>query len=670
MKKIYGCLILLVVIVIFSGTVVNAKTQKKRLITLEETRNLAVSINYTKEEPAVHFVSPDGNKYSEKNADKRGMQLERGEKFITFYIRNAKAGRWMIVYDKINNEELGVNCAPFTDALSINSLSAKKSGNDSLKVKFECSYPEKRQYDYEIFAAIKENGQVSGTKLLGSGTADTNRSQEAKVPLSILSSYDSYYVQLHVKMDVNGLEAWDEKVTDKTFSYTNKEAPEKITDCFFVVDVLGGKLLFDWSNFEISADEFVLAVYKEKEKNPVYSQTIDGSSDNKSGAFQIDMDWDSVSARIAYKKGGITSQIYKKEIPLKTNKYQVTFQTEEYTNSRQIVVLYDVPQETKLLMDINDNEETTMVEGKNILSYNLPAYSNNCKLYYQVSDNLRYLLEKNITVDSTAPIFNLYEDYSDIKTKNRNFNIVGTTETDTKLYVNNKEYEIDDAGSFSVPVDLIFGENIFEIKVEDAAGNTSQKTVMITRITDSKFFKGINLNKVLRWVPMMCSFVGSIVVSLFLILFYQHKKKKSPESPKRNIRLIHSIIMVILLICMIAGEVALIHKVIYYFRLINGHGYYDLVKDSIEQAYLAKESLLKYIVLLVGAFIITIVLFLLLIRNMCFLRLHSDDLNQRKGGFKIRLSRKKVQTKQFCKYCGKELGVSSEYCSYCGRKQT
>lgn len=668
MRKKLIIFALLFLSILFPMSSTNAKMQKKVLITLEETTNLSVSLNYDKEEPKVYFVSPSGDKYTEKNAKERNMQIERGDKFITFYIRNASAGEWKIVYDKGKNKELEVNCAPFADMLTIKSLSAKKEGNNSLKIDFKCSYTEDTYYNYEIFAVTKENGKVSGTKSLGSGSATANQKQTTEVSLNELSSYDSYYIRLQVRMDANGVEIWDEKVTDKPFSYTNPQTPNEIKNCIFTVDVLNSRLLCEWDNSEVNAEEYILAIYKEDEKDTVCNQVVEGNEDNHTAAFQIDMEWKSLRAEIAYRAGGVTSKIYEVKIPLKSNDYKVAMETEEFTNARQLRVSYHVPKKTQFVVKIGEHEEKTMVEGNDIVSYNLPDYSNECELTYEVSEHLQYLLKKTITVDTVAPTFKLYENYSSISTTRSDFDIVGTTEKNTKLYVNGTEYAIDDIGAFSIPVSLSFGENAFEIKVMDEAGNAAQQTVIITRTSKSSILKSLNFENFQKWIPLLCSFLVSSILCLFWIMLYGYRRRKRPEAPQRNLRIIHCMINVTLLLFVIAAEALMVYKTVFYYWTINQHSYYDLVKNSIEQAYNSKVMMLEYATATGIGVLIIILLSLLLKRHVHFLHNHLDDQKHEKKKRK-RVKQKVEQGGKFCKNCGAKIAIGDSFCDKCGKKQ-
>lgn len=629
-----------------TGKEVEAKNKKETLMTLEEVSNVAVNIEYDVEEPLVYFVSPDGTKYTKSNAKKHRMDIETGKNFICYYIRDAQAGKWSIVYDKKKNKKLEINFSDFVDSLQIDSLAIGKQENELLHVNFKCSYHSSENYQYEIYAVTQKKGKESGSKLLGSGSAGTNEKQDTTLDLSSLNTFDKYYIKLEVYMNVYGIETWDEKITDKSFSYKQENVMPPMSECKFCVDVLGKQLNIDWSECNVSADKYIVAVFdKEGTEDPLFYQTLD--SGTSSAVFQIDTEADQLKAQVSYQNNGNTSEIFEVDIPLKKNEYQVQFDTEEITNSKQLKVSYKVPKSTEMRLLINEAEQKKTVEGENIFSLNLQATQNDCYLYYNVNSNVTYMLHKVIIVDSTAPVFTFLEKYSGIKTYEKAFKIVGNTETDAVLYVNDKEFPIDSEGYFSFELELGYGDNLFEVKVKDVAGNIAKETISITRLTKSSLLQKLNFQGFSKWRTMFGVFLGTFFTGMFLIVLYDRKMKNNPKQPRRNLRIVHCSMLGIALASGIAGEILAVYKSIQYGKLVYTKSYYNLVKESVEKAYQANQYFRFYIILSV-----IILLFVLFI------------------SFLIKHHTRKIKNSRivYCEFCGAERKTTDQFCGFCGKK--
>lgn len=665
--KRYGYRLFILVVLLFSVGLISdeaqAKTKKDTLMVLNEVSNVAVSIQYDAEEPSIYFVAPDGSKYTSGNARKKGMRIEKGDKNICYYISDAMAGTWQIVYDKKNSSKLDITFSDFVDPLRITSLKFEKQGEEYLKVKFECSYTKNESYKYNIYAVVQGGGS-DGSRLLYSGNAMTNDKQEVETNLSALNTYASYYIRLEVYMNVHGIETGDEKTSDKSFSYTQKNSPKAMENCRFCVDILRQQLEIDWSESGISAEKVIVAVFGDEEsEEPLSSQTLESGS--TSAILQIDTEQQKLTAHVAYQNAGMTSEVLKVDIPLQSNPYRFSFDTEEVTNARQLQVSYQVPQSTEVTVSINGEEKKKTVEGQNSFSIVLPDEQNDCYLSFSINENVTYILHREITIDSIAPIFTLYEKYSDITTYDSVINIVGDTEKDTVLTINGQEYPLDEDGYFSVDLDLQHGENTFEIKVCDSAGNISQQSVTITRAVRSSIFQKLNYNGLSKWIPMLVTFGGTLISALLLILFYDWRMSKIPEFPKRNLRYFHCVLTGVMLLVSLSGEVFVIMKGIRYWKLLYTKAYYDLVKESVQKAYDTYRYFQICVIACIVLLVVSVLLVLLLKFHIGKLKKHLDVENRE--GKKVKCQRKRKEV--YCPYCGSAIKADEKFCGACGKRQ-
>lgn len=92
------------------GEVSDTETSVSDIFNLENPSDMAVTIYYDVEEPAVYFVDPNGNTNLGSS-----YTVERGDKYVCYYIPNAMAGQWVIVCDKKGNTMLNVNWEQYGD---------------------------------------------------------------------------------------------------------------------------------------------------------------------------------------------------------------------------------------------------------------------------------------------------------------------------------------------------------------------------------------------------------------------------------------------------------------------------------------------------------------------------------------------------------------------------
>ena len=86
-----------------------------------------------------------------------------------------------------------------------------------------------------------------------------------------------------------------------------------------------------------------------------------------------------------------------------------------------------------------------------------------------------------IIFDDKAPEFTMLNPSTDnIKVDVADFEVSGQSENGVSVLVNNQVAMVDDTGKFKVKVQLNSGKNDIEIKVRDAAGNETKKTITIT----------------------------------------------------------------------------------------------------------------------------------------------------------------------------------------------
>lgn len=160
----------------------------------------------------------------------------------------------------------------------------------------------------------------------------------------------------------------------------------------------------------------------------------------------------------------------------------------EATNSATLSLSgFTEPKATvKLVLNQEEKDETAADdEGKFEFEVSLSEGDNELAVYsVDKADNESSLSKKyTVTLDQTAPTINIEspENGSTIElSKNQLTTIVGQTEPNAKVYLNDRLVFADRDGYFSAKYNLNEGENVIQVKSIDPAGNTTAQELKIT----------------------------------------------------------------------------------------------------------------------------------------------------------------------------------------------
>lgn len=132
---------------------------------------------------------------------------------------------------------------------------------------------------------------------------------------------------------------------------------------------------------------------------------------------------------------------------------------------------------------INNGTEVTSVtvddEGKFSYELTLSEGENKIRLYGKdEAGNESTVKEVAVALDTEKPgleLENLTEDTQVITKQNQNYSIKGKTEPHSKLTINDRSVYVDGEGLFTTSYYLQEGDNTLKFKIEDKAGNATEK---------------------------------------------------------------------------------------------------------------------------------------------------------------------------------------------------
>lgn len=674
------------VLLLFGTLPVFSAAEEDVLFELDSRRNMAITVKYENASPEVSFIAPNGDEYGAEAIAEGKMELHDSGSVLYFRIPNAMAGKWKIVYDKKNNSTIEVTCAPYAEAINIDSFTYKQGDRDhELDTTFTVSYADSDDYyNYIIWAAVTENGSVVGQTKLREGRARAGKESEVTVNLSSLTSYSNYSLMLEVYMDVGGAEVFDTLVAEDTFSYTDPNAPEALEGFNVEIGVTDNYVRLDWEEYAVYCKGYIVVIYAEGKDEPVYAAELE--SDVRSTEVMVDLSAPSITCEIAYKvSNGKISEYASKKIDLAAAK-ALTFNCDEVTSAAEGKVEYDFTAYQGPILttiDVNGNIEEALPEGKGSFSLKLDEFDNDIKITWQVSDYVRFTVSAQVYSDRTAPVLLLYEMTDKIITEDSNFILTGSTNPGCTVTIGDKSAEVDENGLFTVTLDLADGMNEFTVTSTSKTGNSSKQVISVEKlapVVNTANAKGA-LATVLSYLPLIISFVFAAAVCIFTFINtrYYGKKKDKTGKPRALLASTRNI-------CIFIGSIALICAVVFTVMTIkssaalNSTEFLDTATESVSSAYEMIEArdtwrlcmIVSFIVLAVSAGVAVLC-------GWLGSEKHAEAVKKAKAAAAAKPAYKPTVPKaspttatqnahKYCPKCGAKLPVQAQFCGKCGHK--
>ncbi len=581
-KRLLALLIIMTVFLFAASVMATAELKSDVLFTISETRNMAITVSYSTEVPVISFIAPNGEKFYD-GAPGNKMSVEYIEGVIYYQIPNAMPGEWLIEYDKLSNQTIEVTYAPYAEAVIIENLIIESIIDDTANISFDVSYVDNSEFDYIVSAAITdEDLTVIGQKELMRGSGTSNKTTSGRIPLSTLSSYDNYHLKLEVYLSSGGIETFDTVVTEESFSFDNHWTLNGIKDFYAEINLSEGSLLVDWSSEYIyNSQEYIVAVYSsENMEEPMYYSAYD--SEFKNTEVLIDTSVEFIRVEVFYRKNDITSKATAKDIYFNTGT-SISISTPEETNAVQAVINYESAKSMPIVVTVNGNSETVNISGKGYFSVGIEEFTNEVQVSYSPVQNVCFVIKAEIYSDRIPPTLLLYENTSTITTTGPSYALAGETEPGCTLLINEQAIAVNEDGTFLHDLKLSGGDNIFTVIATDIAGNSAMQTINIRKSGSiSKDKSNFTLKS---FLPLIITFGFSIILIICVLLFSgTYARKVSEGRLKAVLSVVRNTFAVI-------TPIAFGSVIIMFFlrrsanKVINSAEYYNLVQESVREAY-------------------------------------------------------------------------------------
>lgn len=518
-RKIIAFLCMIMFVISITTLPVHAESKQVEIVSLNESGDLTVMFTFDKENVDISFVSPSGQVITSDSSD---VEFEKGDLWSTYRIKDAAKGTWKVEYDLKSNSEISYSIIEDEYGLWIQYINVMNADND-LEVVFKTDYDESDiYYSYEIYAVSTADAN-NIIKLTG-GSAKANNEEKVKVNLKQLSS-DEYVIRLDAFYDDGGVELFD-TVLSEVIKYDNPNAPSEIEDFKVKIDMDEHICSVDWSDYTgWGCNGYKLIVIADGEA--IYNSEMENNTQSNSVLFSEGTK--NIEIKLAYKTGDLWSTYKNKTINLE-NEFLRNI-TGTITNSSQIDLQYKTIKERLLNVIINEEEGKYKVKEEGTLSFDLKEEINDVHAELEIEDNVYFIVEGSVYLDTTPPTIKLYDDldgktfYSD-KTR-----ILGEISGGEILKINDALIEVGEDGSFSYDVELSLGENVIEIICEDSNGNEADRILTLYRGA-SIFNAEENNQGWMSYLPLIASALTSVLLIILAFVFMKKKEKSSENRIK------------------------------------------------------------------------------------------------------------------------------------------
>ena len=528
MKKTAAA-ILFMICVLFTAATAFAQTKQEDLFYNDTVQSMIIWISYEVDDVTIQFIDPEGNVIDPLD-ESSGYTVFTGDTSMLVVIPDAMAGQWQLSYDKGSNSYIEVQVGTYEEPIWITEFTLDGVSTDELQVTFQADQADGLTYSYTVYLTTDTSG--SAGMELTSGSAVTGEQQQVKIDLTSVNTYDEYYLCLYVYYTKDDLEYFDVAYSE-SFSFTNPEAIDPIEGLDTEVNETSLTVTYDWSDYiSSSVDGAWLIVEADGEE--LTSQYV-ARDDATELTISYDEGTASLTAYISvqYSSGRISEE-FEKTISIEhgsDDTYLVFPESGSYVNTLSVAYEYFNADDLEASISVNGTEETLTLSDSGQASLALEDGSNAIEYsYYTEADDVTWCGTVYVIVDRVAPTLVLFEDYDGSVTENSSIIILGQTDTTASLTINGEAVELADSGTFEYTYALASGENTIAILASDDAGNVTNHTILVTRVTgsasDGTSDAGGIIDTLLTWLPLMISLLTAIALMVLLFIVLSVKKKK------------------------------------------------------------------------------------------------------------------------------------------------
>lgn len=524
-KSILFGLLLLIGLLLPRGGTALAEEEEQFFAYLGEGEEFLVNIEWESTQPVVRFRSPSGELYDVAE-EREGTHVSVGQTQLYYYIEQAEAGSWYVIYDKRDNASIGITLEQAGAPLVVTVSEVPQPNSQIVTVSFQADYPEELLCRYRVNVLAGDSG--TGMEV-ANGLTYTNRSCEVNVDLSEIGTSDRLRFYVYVWFQKNGVDI-GEGAYSEPFFYCNPEQGEVETPFLVTVRPEENRITVSW--VPAYRTKYLVSLFENSDREPVAYGEITGF-ETTSYDFNYSTDATRLEIRIA-EKPSYQSYSREKSVVCELDRLpQITFEDREITNRSFLLLTYEnveVGSSAVLCSNEDTCELVFTTDTKGTLQVELLQELNEVSFAYRLADDLQIVYEKEVEKDVLPPRIYMLQDYTRVRTSETDYVVAGTVTEATEVRIGKEPVELAADGSFSYTLSLKEGSNEFVVEATDAAGNTAMYVISAectaTGLTAGEAIEtgadpaaGKAAGKgILRFLPMIAAAVFGIGVLLLAML--------------------------------------------------------------------------------------------------------------------------------------------------------
>ena len=565
--------VLLMVMFTIASSSLSVRAYEK-VLSFSDKWNVEFTITFKDKEPTVSIKSPDKTYSKDKDYDK----VERKDKELHLFIRDAKPGEWKVnasadvnvktskweietsaensepeasqtensknensktensktensktensktensKTENSKTENSKVETKPAHESLSVASFTFEQPKNDRVKLKADVK--NKTEISYKWTVSAYSANSITGTELsvpMIDSIRSTREPSEAEVDISNLPDGEWGFIMTAEAEFDDGYISKAEALTEKTFKVSGKTNAGDPANIRTSADLTNHIMAVDWSKVEDNYDSMLVSVIDKNGKLLVYDtlRRYDATSTD----FIAN---DDVTVRLLPMRNSSFVTVYKFDLSYAPS-VSVTIDTPEVTGDLMVQISYKADNTTvPATVTLNGKISNYNLSGTGTMSLPLePMSSNSVSVTYFVNDKEQYTVTKTISVQSEPATIEFYGMTDKLVTSADKITIVGKTQPGVKLRMGDTDVAVDENGEFTAEAALQNGENDVSFDIENPYGIHASRTIRVIRTSQGgSAADAVNNSEIPVWlqlvfgllVTLLC--LAAIIVSIMLI---------------------------------------------------------------------------------------------------------------------------------------------------------
>ncbi len=503
---------------------------EEEIVELDTSRDIVIWVTWDVQQPQIVFIAPGGSEY-DPYVDMEGTSTVISENSLFYFIENAQSGVWRARYDEGTNETVEITVHNYYEGFSIESFTRGEPEGSTMQVSFLVQGAENGWYSYKVSAVTEYNGVE---KELAEGTANFGSEVQRNVNLSVLSTYDGYFLKLTVWQTVDGADMMDFAFTEP-FAYENIDADSRAGDFYLTVYPEESLLEAAWQSTGWRFEGVTVALFEDGEDEPTYFDTYETSAAGSAG-MSYDPSVSELSVEVAMKINGVTSSPVARTVRL--DDYRVDLPEDTAINTVEYTFAYRDYSNQAASVTINGETGSITLDGTGTIAATLEDGWNDFTLLYEDPDGVTWRVDREIFVDRTPPRLTMSQSYDGMTVDRAELVLSGRALDCENVTVNGKRTEQDSNGIFTETLKLDEGANVITVVAADALGNESLYTATVYRggsaadlfdgsadAEDSRTTAEKLVSADKPWIMIGVAVVGLLVIGYALIFWRKGEKK-------------------------------------------------------------------------------------------------------------------------------------------------